>query len=104
VDTVWRYQEEVDTAGKTVYGGVAEGERGGGLLLGGTAHYLGPDLRPLLTGVVSIDARGRVGSQELQFARENGVPVIDVQPALPRYSYFNRPRTGRNPLPSKPDQ
>ena len=88
VDTVWRYQEEVDAAGRTVYGGVAEGDQEGGLLLGGTAYYLGPDLRPLLTGVISIGSshshlqRGSFSSclQHLRISKQVVYPAFCVDP------------------------
>ena len=64
------------------YGGV---DAGSGRLTGGTAVYLGDDFRSVLTAVVNIDARGRVGGQELAFARKVGLEVIDVRPADQRY-------------------
>ena len=50
-------------------------------LLGGTSVYLGAEFRSVLSGVVNISARGRIGSQELEFARKMGIKVVDVSPA-----------------------
>eukprot|EP00092_Neocalanus_flemingeri_P102467 GFUD01131067.1.p1 GENE.GFUD01131067.1~~GFUD01131067.1.p1 ORF type:complete len:186 (-),score=72.08 GFUD01131067.1:200-757(-) len=82
VDYVYKYEEEKDVQGRTMYGGVKEGA-----LVGGTKVYLGEQFRGLLTGIVNIDARGRVGTQELQFARQVGVEILQVEPAEPRNEY-----------------
>ena len=37
--------------------------------------------RSILSGVVNISARGRIGTVELDFARHVGLNVIDVSPA-----------------------
>lgn len=52
VDYVWRYPDEQDSTGRTVYGGVVEGQ-----LVGGSKVYLGQQFREVLTGLISIDAR-----------------------------------------------
>ena len=41
----------------------------------------------MLTGIVNIDARGRVGTQEVEFAKQVGVEILQVEPADPRYNY-----------------
>ena len=82
VDYVFIYEEEKDDEGKTLYGGVQDGK-----LLGGSKVYLGAEFRNYLTGIVSIDARGRVGTQELDYARKVGVQITNVEPALQKYEY-----------------
>ena len=78
-----RYPEEKDEDGRTLYGGMKDGALVGGTkvsqfnnsILSGIFTpmfwspqvYLGSDFRSLLTGMVSIDARGRVGMQEVSF-------------------------------------
>ena len=82
VDYVYRYEEKKDAQGRTLYGGVSDGE-----LVGGSQVYLGSEFLTYLTGVVNVDARGRVGTQELDYARKVGVQIITVEPALQRYKY-----------------
>jgi hypothetical protein len=82
VDFVFKYEEEKDEQGRTLYGGVKDGK-----LVGGSKVYLGEEFRRVLTGIVNIDARGRIGTQELAFARQVGVVMMMVGPAEPRYSY-----------------
>ena len=82
VDFVFKYEAEKDDQGRTVYGGVKDGH-----LVGGTKVYLGEPFRRVLTGIVNIDARGRVGTQELEFARKVGVEILQVEPAEPRNKY-----------------
>jgi len=82
VDYLWRYPEEKDGNGRTLYGGVRDGN-----IVGGTKVYLGPDFKSILTGMVSIDAQGRVGVQEVEYARRQGVPLIELGPLLPKNSY-----------------
>merc|ERR1712113_758832 len=77
VDFVLKYEEERDQKGNIVYGGVLDNKT----LLGGTSIYLGEDFRSILSGVVNISARGRIGTVELDFARHVGLNVIDVSPA-----------------------
>ena len=77
VDFVLRYEERLDDKGRVVYGGVKDDAT----LLGGTSVYLGAEFRSVLSGVVNISARGRIGSQELEFARKMGIKVVDVSPA-----------------------
>ena len=82
VDFVYKYEEEKDEQGRTLYGGVKDGK-----LVGGSKVYLGEEFRRVLTGIVNIDARGRIGTQELAFAWQVGVDMLMVGPAEPRYSY-----------------
>jgi len=82
VDYLWRYPEEKDENGRTLYGGVKDG-----VLVGGTKVYLGSDFRSLLTGIVSIDARGRVGVQEVEYAKQQKVPLVELRPLQPKNSY-----------------
>ena len=77
VDFVLRYEQRLDEKGQIVYGGVKDDAT----LLGGTSVYLGAEFRSVLSGVVNISARGRIGSQELEFARKMGIKVVDVSPA-----------------------
>ena len=77
VDFVLKYDEVKDTNGDVVYGGVLDNKT----LLGGTSIYLGEEFRSVLTGVVNISARGRIGTVELDYARHVGLKVIDVSPA-----------------------
>merc|ERR1711902_102716 len=77
VDFVLKYEEQRDQKGNIVYGGVLDNKT----LLGGTSIYLGEDFRSILSGVVNISARGRIGTVELDFARHVGLNVIDVSPA-----------------------
>ena len=77
VDFVLQYEEKRDQKGQIVYGGVLEDNT----LLGGTSVYLGEDFRSILSGVVNISARGRIGTRELDYARHVGLNVIDVSPA-----------------------
>ena len=44
-------------------------------------HCAGDDFRSILSGVVNISARGRIGTVELDYARHVGLNVIDVSPA-----------------------
>ena len=74
VDYVWKYPEVKDN-GHTVYGGFdAEGNG-----VGGTAVYLGEDVRKLLTVVFDVDARGRVGAREKEFALLKGLEVVQIE-------------------------
>ena len=82
VDFVFMYKEKKDDQGRTLYGGVMDGE-----LVGGSKVYLGEQFRKVLTSIVNIDARGRVGTQELDFARSVGVDLLQVEPAEPRNTY-----------------
>ena len=82
VDYVYIYEEEKDDEGRTLYGGVRDGK-----LLGGSKVYLGAEFRKYLTGIISIDAKGRVGTQELDYARKVGVQITKVEPALQKYEY-----------------
>ena len=82
VDYVYKYEEDKDAQGRTLYGGLKEGQ-----LVGGSKVYLGEEFRALLTGIVNIDARGRVGTQELEFANKVGVKIIRVEPAMQRFNY-----------------
>ena len=82
VDFMFRYEEEKDAKGRTVYGGVIEGQ-----LVGGSKVYLGETFRTLLTAVIDVDAKGRVGSQELEFAKEKGLKIVRVAPANQRFTY-----------------
>ena len=82
VDFVYKYEEEKDEQGRTLYGGVKDGK-----LVGGSKVYLGEEFRRVLTGIVNIDSRGRIGTQELAFAWQVGVDMLMVGPAEPRYSY-----------------
>ena len=82
VDFVYKYEEDKDGQGRTLYGGLKEGE-----LVGGSKVYLGEEFRRVLTGIVNIDARGRVGTQEIAFAWQVGVDMLMVWPSEPRYSY-----------------
>ena len=77
VDFVLKYEEQRDQKGEIVYGGVREDKT----LMGGTSVYLGDDFRSILSGVVNISARGRIGTVELDYARHVGLNVIDVSPA-----------------------
>lgn len=77
VDFVFKYEEQLDQKGRIVYGGVSEDKT----LLGGTSIYLSEDFRSILSGVVNISARGRIGTVELDYARHVGLNVIDVAPA-----------------------
>ena len=79
VDYILRYEEEKDSTGRILYGGVRDG-----ILIGGTKIYLGPHFRKILTGVINVDARGRIGRAEVAFAREIGINVIDVLPLTPK--------------------
>ena len=82
VDYVYKYEEDKDGQGRTLYGGLKEGQ-----LVGGSKVYLGEEFRALLTGIVNIDARGRVGTQELEFASKVGLKIIRVEPAMQRFNY-----------------
>jgi len=79
VDCVLIYDEQKDENGRTIYGGVTDGK-----LVGGTKVYLGQEFQNLLTGVVNLDAKGRIGKAEVEYARELGLNVIDVVPLTPR--------------------
>lgn len=79
VDYVLVYDEQKDEKGRTIYGGVTNG-----VLVGGTKVYLGQEFQKLLTGVVNLDAKGRIGKVEVEYAREVGLNVIDVVPLTPR--------------------
>ena len=82
VDYVYRYEEETDETGRLLYGGVRNGR-----LIGGSKVYLGNQFRDLLTGVVDIDSKGRVGTQELEYAKRLGLNIMKVSLAEARYSY-----------------
>ena len=79
VDYVMLYDEEKDSNGSVVYGGVFDGK-----LYGGTKIYLGAEFCKILGGVVNVDARGRVGRTEVAYARDIGLRVIDVIPLEPK--------------------
>ena len=79
VDYVLPYNEEKDSTGRIVYGGVSDGK-----LYGGTKIYLGSEFCTILEGVVNVDARGRVGRAEIAYARDIGLKVIDVVPLAPK--------------------
>ena len=79
VDYVLMYDEERDMNGRTLYGGVADGK-----LFGGTKVYLSKEFQKLLRGVVNLDAKGRIGKAEVEYAREIGINVIDVVPLMPK--------------------
>ena len=64
VDYVYIYEEEKDETGRVLYGGLRNGQ-----LVGGSRVYLGHQFRGWLTGVVDIDSKGRVGTQELEYAK-----------------------------------
>ena len=49
--------------------------------------YLGEEFRKVLSGIVNIDAWGRVGTQELEYARKVGVQIHLVEPAEPSNTY-----------------
>ena len=83
VDFVFQYEEKRDQKGEILYGGVLADNT----LLGGTSVYLGEDFRSILSGVVNISARGRIGTVELDYARQVGLNVIDVSPADPAREY-----------------
>ena len=82
IDIVYKYQEEKDDQGRTLYGGVKDRK-----LVGGTKVYMGEEFRKVLSGIVNIDARGRVGTQELEYARQVGVQIHLVEPAEPSNTY-----------------
>ena len=75
------YEEEKDSNGRILYGGVSDD---GGLLFGGSKIYLGQEFRKILNGMINVDARGRVGKAEVEFARDIGINVIDVVPIPPK--------------------
>ena len=73
VDYVWKYPEVLNK-GRIVYGGID----GKGNLLGGTSVYLSEDMRKLLTYVFNVDAQGRVGAQEKEFAISQKLNVVNI--------------------------
>ena len=79
VDYVMICDEEKDSNGRIVYGGVSDGK-----LYGGTKIYLGSDFRNILGGVINVDARGQIGKAEVTYARDIGLKVIDVVPLAPK--------------------
>ena len=79
VDYVMLYDEEKDSNGRIVYGGVSDGK-----LYGGTKIYLGSEFSKILGGVINVDARGRIGRAEVTYARDIGLKVIDVVPLAPK--------------------
>ena len=82
VDYVLMYDEEKNKDGRIVYGGIKDGK-----LLGGTRIYLGPKFQKILKGVVNLDAQGRIGKAEIEYARDLNLDVIDVEPLAPKNSY-----------------
>ena len=78
VDYVWKYPKVV-TDGRVVYGGFNEM----GNPVGGTDIYLGNEVMKLLNAVFNVDARGRVGSQEKEYALGKKLNVVHID-ALPK--------------------
>ena len=60
--------------GRTIYGGVKENHP-----TGGTSIYLSEDFRKILTGVINVDSQGIVGPQEIEYAKQIGLTVTDVE-------------------------
>ena len=112
-----RYPEEKDENGRTLYGGVKDGVLVGGTkvrhsliwsqergkfgfsgtfftlsfcIFTSTQVYLGADFRSLLTGMVSIDARGRVGVQEVKIRQSynNNLNHSWRMPGIDLLSFF----------------
>ena len=77
IDYIWRYDNEIN--GKIIYGGFDEN----GIPIGGTGIYLSEEFREIITAVIDIDSRGRIGPQEIDFARSKGLKIIHI-PALPK--------------------
>ena len=99
-----RYPEEKDGNGRTLYGGVRDGNIVGGTKVSFdsklrfsmffilTQVYLGPDFKSILTGMVSIDAQGRVGVQEVILSlsiQYDRTPLILIGTSLYSYPRWN---------------
>ena len=81
VDYVYFYEEQLDETGKDVYGGVTSSDNQV-KLIGGSEVYLGQDFLSVLSGVVNISAMGRIGTQEIEYAKSVGLNVLDVVKGL----------------------
>ena len=78
VDFVWKYASEKNENGRTIYGGFLNEKP-----VGGTGIYLGEEMCQILEGVINVQAQGKVGSLELEYAKTKNLKIINV-PALPK--------------------
>ena len=78
VDYVWKYASEKNENGRTIYGGFLNEKP-----VGGTGIYLGEEMCQILEGVINVQAQGKVGSLELEYAKTKNLKIINV-PALPK--------------------
>ena len=46
--------------------------------IGGTKIYLSEDFQRIMTAVINVDSRGRVGTQEIEYAKTKGLNLINV--------------------------
>ena len=86
VDCVWKYPDERSAEGRSIYGGV---DPESGRPLGATALYLGQEMATsLLDGIVDVEARGRVGTQEIKYAESNypNIQVVNVSAERKNYN------------------
>ena len=74
VDYILKYPKEIDENGRTIYGGIKNGQP-----IGGTGIYLGENFKSLLTGVIDIDSKGRVGTQEIEYAKSMGLKITTLK-------------------------
>jgi len=84
VDYVYFYEEQFDETGRHVYGGASTSCDNQVKLVGGSSIYLSQDFLSVLSGVVNISAKGRIGTQEIEYAKSVGLNVLEVAPADPR--------------------
>ena len=74
VDYILKYPKEIDENGRTIYGGIKNSQP-----IGGTGIYLGENFKSLLTGVIDIDSKGRVGTQEIEYAKSMGLKITTLK-------------------------
>ena len=73
VDYVWKYASEKNENGRTIYGGILNEKP-----VGGTGIYLGEEMCQILEGVVNVQAQGKVGTLELEYAKTKNLKIIKI--------------------------
>ena len=73
VDYLWKYSKQIDGNGRTIYGGIENGQP-----IGGTSIYLSENFKNILTGVIDVDSKGQIGPQEVEYAKLIGLTVTKI--------------------------